>query len=79
MDNVFIFALIISIAFFIVKFAEMRFVEKESKPLKFLLRDTLIVYFCVISGNFVFDQLKPVINNTGLSSQPSVFTDNPSF
>jgi hypothetical protein len=40
----------------------MRFVDKENKPLKFLIRDTLLVYFSVIAGHFVLDQLKPVIH-----------------
>ena len=33
MENIFVVAGIISVIFFIVKFLEMRFVEKESKPL----------------------------------------------
>jgi len=77
MNNIFVFATIISIVFFISKFIEMRFVEKESKPLKLLIRDTLLVYFSVIVGNFLVDQLIPVINLT--DSSPDVFTDNPEF
>jgi hypothetical protein len=77
MNNIFVFATIISVVFFISKFIEMRFVEKESKPLKLLIRDTLLVYFSVIVGNFLVDQLIPVINLT--DSAPVVFTDNPEF
>ena len=61
MQNIFVIAGIISVIFFIVKFIEMRFVDKESKPLKFLIRDSLLVYFSVIAGNFIIEQLKPVI------------------
>ena len=43
MDNIFTFATVISFIFLIVKFIEMRFVEKESKPLKLLIRDALLV------------------------------------
>ena len=77
MNNIFVFATIISVVFFISKFIEMRFIEKESKPLKLLIRDTLLVYFSVIVGNFLVDQLIPVINLT--DSAPVVFTDNPEF
>jgi len=77
MYNIFVIAAIISIIFFIVKFIEMRFVEKENKPLKLLMRDTLLVYFSVISGHFILDQLKPIIQS-GEGSTP-VFTDNPGF
>ena len=78
MNNVFIIAAFISIIFFIAKFIEMRFIDKENKPLKYLLRDSLLVYFSVICGHFVIDQLKPVIQEGG-SINPEVFTDNPGF
>lgn len=79
--NTFVIAGIISFVFFIVKFIEMRFVDKESKPLKFLIRDSLLVYFSVIVGNFVIEQLKPVIQEGGenVVLNPAVFTDNPGF
>jgi hypothetical protein len=41
MSNIFVVAAIISIVFFIAKFIEMRFIEKENKPLKyFAARDS---------------------------------------
>lgn len=78
--NIFIVAGIISVVFFIMKFVEMRFVDKESKPLKYLVRDSLLVYFSVISGHFVLDQLKTVdgIKGDGVIT-PAVFTGNPEF
>jgi hypothetical protein len=77
MDNMFFIAGIISIVFLIAKFVEMRFVDKESKPLKLLIRDALLVYFSVICGIFVLEQLRPM-NSEGPVS-PQVFTDNPEF
>ena len=68
MDNIFIVAGIISFIFFVSKFIEMRFIEKESKPLKFLVRDSLLVYFSVLIGNFILEQfndlskLLPMVN-----------------
>ena len=79
MDNIFIISAIISFVFLIIKFIEMRFLEKENKPLKILIRDTLLVYFSVIVGHFVIDQLKPVIDPGIATGQPTVFTDNPAF
>jgi hypothetical protein len=76
MENIFIIAIIISIIFLIFKFIEMRFIEKENKPLKFLVRDTLIVYCSVISGYFILEQLNPVIVSEIITP---VFTDNPEF
>ena len=79
--NTFVVAGIVSFAFFVVKFIEMRFVDKESKPLKFLIRDSLLVYFSVVVGLFVVEQLKPVIQDggEGVVTNPAVFTDNPGF
>ena len=80
MTSIFIVAGAISIVYFLVKFGEMRFVDKESKPLKLLIRDSLLVYFSVIVGNFILDQLKPLLDNgTNASASLSVFTDNPTF
>jgi hypothetical protein len=80
MDNIFIIAAIISVVFFISKFIEMRFIEKETKPLKFLLRDYLLVYFSVVFGDFVFGHINPMIKGgTSGSTVTQVFTDNPGF
>ncbi len=80
MDNIFFIAGIISVIFFIAKFLEMRYVDEESKPLKILVRDTLLVYVSVIFGSFIVDQLNPVIHQTDIqNSVPLAFTDNPPF
>ena len=78
MQNIFVIAAVISVIYFIVKFIEMRVVDKESKPLKLLIRDSLLVYFSVIVGNFIIEQLHPVIQDGG-AANPAVFTDNPNF
>jgi hypothetical protein len=75
MDNIFMFSGVISIVFLLFKFIEMRFVDKENKPLKFLIRDTLVVFVSVVSGNFLMEQIQPM----NVVSSPAVFTDNPGF
>jgi hypothetical protein len=79
MDNIFLVAGIISVIYFIAKFLEMRYVDGEPKPLKFLIRDSLLVYVSVVIGSFVIEQLKPVINETEIPAAPLAFTDNPPF
>jgi hypothetical protein len=79
MTNIFVVAAIISITFLLAKFLEMRYIEKESKPLKLLIRDAFLVYFSVIIANFILEQINPVIKGgTALKTTP-VFTDNPGF
>jgi uncharacterized membrane protein len=77
MENIFIIAGVISVIFFIAKFLEMRFLNREYKPLKILVKDTLVVYFSVICGYFILEQVKPVTNIVG--GMTPVFTDNPEF
>jgi hypothetical protein len=80
MDNIFVTAAIISVVFFISKFMEMRFIEKETKPLKFLIRDSLLVYFSVVFGDFIIGQINPhIIGVSTTSTVTPVFTDNPGF
>jgi hypothetical protein len=80
MDNIFIIATIISVVFLIAKFAEMRFIEKENKPLKLLIRDALLVYFSVVFGYFIISQLNSIMKGgTNTSPATPIFTDNPGF
>ena len=79
MDNIFLIAALISGIFFVAKFLEMRYVDNEPKPLKLLIRDTLVVYISVVLGYFIVDQLKPVIHESASTTTPIAFTDNPPF
>jgi hypothetical protein len=76
--NIFVIAAIVSIVFLIMKFIEMRFIEKENKPLKLLIRDALLVYVSVVSGYFIFEQLNSSVEKMTGGSTP-VFVDNPEF
>ena len=79
MDNIFLVAGIISVIFFLAKFLEMRYIDKEPKPLKLLIRDSLLVYVSVVTGDFILAQLSPVINENVAPAIPLAFTDNPPF
>lgn len=79
MTNIFVIAAVISIIFLLAKFFEMRYIEKESKPLKFLIRDALLVYFSVLLSNFVLEQIHPIVSTATGKAVPPVFTDNPAF
>ena len=81
MTSQFIIAGVISIIFLITKFIEMRFVDKENKPLKYLMRDSILVYFSVIIANFVIEQINQTMNESGINigKITPAFTDNPGF
>lgn len=80
MESIFIIASLISFFYLVVKFIEMRFIEKDSKPLKVLIKDTLVVYLCVLLGNFIIEQINPsLLGEEGTNTVTQVFTDTPGF
>ena len=79
MDNIFLVAGLISIIFLVSKFLEMRYVDKGAKPLKVLIKDSLLVFISVVAGSFILEQVKPVIDEKLLQVNPAAFTDNPPF
>lgn len=80
MENIFVLSTLIAIVYFLAKFIEMRFVLKEIKPLKVLIRETLLAYISAVIGLFVanqFDMMKTAVNSIG--GGVNVFVDNPGF
>jgi hypothetical protein len=77
MDNLFIQAGIIAVLYLLLKFGEMRFVLKEAKPIKFLMRDTVIVFISSIMGMYIIDQF--MLQGSTSKNVPSAFMDNPTF
>lgn len=75
-NSIFISALVISIVYILFKFLEMRMILKENKPLKFMLRDSILVYFSVLIGYFVIQQMEPM---KSIGGPIAVFTDVPDF
>ena len=80
MENIFILATIVSVVYFLCKFLEMKYIIKELKPLKLLIRETLLVYISVVIGLFVLKQFKELeVNSNFKKGNIDVFIDNPDF
>jgi len=81
MSSIYVSSIVISVIYLLVRFIEMRFVNKDVIPLKLLARDTLFVFFSVIAGYFVADQIGPLLEDgaTILKESPAVFVGNPEF
>ena len=88
MEQVFFISTIATILFFMIKFAEMKFVEKEMKPLKYFIRDTVIVFVSVLLATFLFffaggsvtDFLNAMTETKTLNTaNTQIFTDAPGF
>jgi hypothetical protein len=65
----------------------MKYVEKETKPLKFLVRDAFVVFASAFLPIFVFFQMSGTFNTLfGIGGgggdniiQTQIFTDTPGF
>jgi hypothetical protein len=70
---------VISVIYFISKFIEMRFIIKENKPLKELIRDSIIVFISATLTLIILDQFdfNNIIGN--IKSSPIAFVNNPDF
>ncbi|RZD41274.1 MAG: hypothetical protein CXT73_05250 [Methanobacteriota archaeon] len=75
-QSIFVAGVAIATVYLLFRFIEMRFILKEKKPLKFLIRDTLMVYLSVVIGNFILSQFSSSIIE---QKSPEVFTDIPNF
>lgn len=76
MENIYFSGVVISIIYFISKFLENRFVTKSDINLKQLIINTVLVYFSVITGDFIMSQFD--ITTKPLVEAP-VFVDGPGF
>ena len=82
MDNPFVLAALISFCYLIIKFSEMRLIEKENKPLKIILKDMFLVYFSCVLGIFFVQQVgeDPISFFTDeKKGVTAVFTNSPDF
>ena len=78
---------IIAILFFLVKFFEMRFVTKETKPLKVLVVDSIYVFITATISVFLIKHFKILKTLKGINGQeitvditsPQAFVDKPNF
>ena len=66
MDNLVVLSISAAVVYFFVKFIEMRFIKRESEPLKGLIKDSAFLYL-IIFGLLVREQLKAELELDSLS------------
>lgn len=76
MEQYILYALLISVSYILIKFIEMKVVLKEFKPLKDVIRDTVIVFVSVIIGMFLYSQ---VTNGISMKGSPDAFVGDANF
>ena len=79
MDNLAILSISAAVVYFFVKFIEMRFIKRESEPLKGLIKDSVFVAGATGLGGFIVSQMGSLTVDTQVGESPNVFTDDPGF
>ena len=80
-----IVGIVVSVVYFLLKFMEMRFVDPENqKPVKVLVRDSIMVCISAVLGVFVLNQFESLGGSGGGGGgggggAPAVFVDTPGF
>ena len=86
--NAYIVSGIIAFVFLVAKFIEMRFANNKSggeddesvvKPLKFLLRDALLVYVSSLLGFYIIAQFEEHSSSGSAAKDVAAFTGGPDF
>jgi hypothetical protein len=88
MESLFLFAIFTTILYVLIKLAEMKYLEKEFKPLKYIVRDSVIVFGSALGAAYGFFYMKGsfsdffniVTENKTLNMEATqIFTDTPGF
>jgi hypothetical protein len=88
MEKIFIIALLITISFCAIKFIDMKFIDKQMKPLKYVIRDAVFVLissfsaiYIVLYSNQNISEFFNVVTSTKTLNPATtqVFTDAPGF
>ena len=88
MDDMFIVAIFITVAFCLAKFIEVKYFHDEMKPLKDVVRDCVLVLMSSLGGSFLYFNFQTyirdffnVVTETKVlnNATTEVFTDSPSF
>jgi len=89
MEKVIVLSILITCMFGLVKFGEMKLIDKQIKPIKIYIRDMAIVFISSLFitmiyfyfDNSITELFNVVTNSKNMNNllTPQVFTDQPGF
>lgn len=88
MEKVFLISTLITFLFCVFKFIEMKYLDKDFKPLKIFVRDSFYVFICSFIATFFYYQMDGRITDflnvltdtkTMNIGTTEIFTDEPGF
>ena len=87
-ESIFLVAFFTTILFLFLRFLEMKFIDKEYKPLKILVRDAVMVFSSTLITSYVLSNMNGSIKDfmniitetkTLNPDATQIFTDAPAF
>lgn len=85
----FVIPIATSLIFFLAKLVEIRFIDREPRPFKHIVKDTFIVFLVALAvvflysnyGHFIHSLFHVVTENKTIPvlGTPEIFTDKPEF
>lgn len=90
MENIIVLTIFIALVFLIAKLLENKYIEKSSKPLKHIMRDSIIVAVSSFVCLYIYFNFKHIIFDSfgksfggysdSIETKPTeIFTGNPGF
>jgi len=88
MEKAFVISTLITFLFCLFKFIEMKYLDKDFKPLKIIVRDAIYVFICSLCATFIYftmdgnicDFLNVLTDTKTLNTGATqIFTDEPGF
>jgi hypothetical protein len=88
MEKEFILAICVTVIFILMKIVEIHWIDHETPPLKYVVRDAIKVFFSAIICSYLFSMTSgpmndfvSIVTNTPINDivGPPVFTDEPGF
>jgi hypothetical protein len=88
MEREFILSALVTLLFSVLKFIEMKYIDKETRPMKLFVRDSIIVFVCTLVCSYAFfsfdvyitDFFNVVTDSKVINpANTQVFTDVPGF
>ena len=74
--NIYIFSLLSSILFLLLKILNNKYIKKNKIIIKPIIKDCIIIFISIIIVEFLYNKF---LNNQKMKQDIDVFTDTPNF
>ena len=82
MSDILTLSLASATVYLIIRFIEMKYIDKDDKPIKLLMKDSMFVFLGVYSANFIIEQMGDMSQGSTISGgavKTPAFTGDPAF